>query len=191
MALAFVVASCAYPPAVLDTGPYAPIEPTQAALVEPVGDRVRWGGTIAAVHPGQSETCLDVVAHPLDSRARPRPTDEYLGRFRACAPGFYDPEVYGEGRRVTVVGTHVDRYRTTVGEYDLDVPLVDAEVFYLWPEMPPMYAYPPYPYPFFGPSWGWGFGFGGPSYGWGGPWRGRGYYGFSGRLPPPPPRRLN
>jgi outer membrane lipoprotein len=193
-ALVLVVASCAYPPAVLDTGPYAPLEPSQAALAEPSSERVRWGGTIAEVHPDQGETCLDVIAHPLDTQARPRPTDESLGRFRACAPGFYDPGIYAAGRRVTVVGANVDRYRAKVGEYELDVPLVAAEVLYLWPELPPIYPYSPYPYPYpyFGPAWGWGFGFGWPySYGWGGPYWGRPYYGFSGRLSPPPPRKLN
>ena len=190
-ALVLGSASCAYPPAVLETGPYVPIEPSQAALAEPADERVRWGGTIAEVHPGESDTCLDVIAHPLDSQARPRPTDEWLGRFRACAPGFYDPAIYSAGRRVTVVGTDVDRYRAKVGDYELEVPLVDAEVLYLWPEVPPIDFYAAYPYPYFGPAWGWGFGFGWPySYGWRPHWGPRSY-GFSGRLPPPPPRKLD
>ena len=192
LVLLCICIGCAYPPAVLDTGPYALVDPAQAARIEPAHERVRWGGAIAETHPGDGETCVDVIALPLDSRARPRPTDASLGRFRACAPGFYDPGIYASGRRVTVVGAVVDRMRTNVGEYALDVPIVAAEVLYLWPEAPAAYLYTPYPpYPYLGPAWGWGLGYGWPyAYGIGPSW-GRPFYGFSGRFPPPPPRKLN
>src|SRR5690606_4719220 len=131
----------AHPPALPHRGPLAPLAPAPAAAGEPAEERVRWGGTITDAHPGESETCLDVVASPLDARARPRPSDAWLGRFRACAPGFYDPAIYAPGRRVTVVGTIAAKHRTTVGEYELYVGAVDADGPYLWPVPIHPYAY--------------------------------------------------
>src|SRR4029450_6644749 len=136
----------------------------------------RWGGAIIACHPGETETCVDVVGLPLDSRARPVWTDATLGRFRACAPGFYDPEVYAEGRSVTVVGTVAETERVEVDKYELEVPRVAAEVLYIWPDRP---AYPYYAYPYWGwgwgPGWGWGWG---PGWGWGWPYWGYGWPGW-------------
>lgn len=202
-AVALCLGGCAYPPAVLDGRAFSALQPAQAVLAEPAGELVRWGGTIAAVHPAETETCVDVVARPLDARARPVLGDATLGRFRACAAGFHDPEIYSVGRRVTAVGTVVAREPQTIGDHELQVPRLSAEVLYLWPDPPLLYSYPPYSpyllypyaYPYYGPSWGWGFGWGWPSWGWG--WgrpywgRGRPFSGYGGVAPKPPPRRLN
>jgi outer membrane lipoprotein len=50
-----------------------------------------------------------MVSLPLDARARPRIVDQTYGRFEACAPGFFDPEIYEQRREMTVVGTVQDR----------------------------------------------------------------------------------
>src|SRR6476646_6170033 len=64
-AATLALGACAYPPAALNGGrTFSPLEPTQAAA-EPNGELVRWGRTIIACHPGETETCLDVVGLPL------------------------------------------------------------------------------------------------------------------------------
>jgi len=72
-----------------------------------VGPYVRWGGTIAGVENGKTETTIEIVARDLDSSGRPRLTDHSPGRFLARAAGFLDPAVYSKGREVTVTGTHL------------------------------------------------------------------------------------
>jgi outer membrane lipoprotein len=134
-----------------------------------VGAQVRWGGRILATTNEAERTCFDVLALPLDSRARPRPGDEVAGRFRVCAPGFYDPEVFATGRSITVIGTVERETFQRIDSLELPLPIVSAEAVHLWPQRRVVYSYPP-------PGWGWG-GWGpyGGYYGWGPyPW-GPGY----------------
>lgn len=161
--------ACAMPPGPLRHGSFSPVDPRRAATEDRSGERVRWGGTIAKVEPARSETCLEIVGRPLDARARPELADRTIGRFRACASGFLEPEIYAPGRRVTIVGVIRGRAKTRVGRYELDIPVVSAEVVYLWPPAgvyyPPAYpyvvfGYPYAPYPYYG--YGWSFGFGWP-----------------------------
>jgi outer membrane lipoprotein len=144
-ALMVAVLLCGCAPAVLRTeGPLFPLAPNEAAAGAGAGDRVRWGGVIAATNPQEGETCFDVISKPLDSRFRPRDTDETLGRFRVCAPGFYDPGIYAAGRLITVIGTVRGTVPAKVGEYTLDYPLVAADTVYLWKPLEQK-VYRPYP----------------------------------------------
>jgi outer membrane lipoprotein len=159
--------ACARPPAAL-RGTFPPLGVRDAQQEGQVGERVRWGGQIVATHPANDETCLEVVAKPLDREAHPMRTDQSDGRFLACAPGFYDPEVYAPGREVTVVGTVAGSEMRRVGGYQYRSPRLNAETVYLWPRIDPRAAYAyPYPYyddpfwdPWWGPGWGpwWGVG---------------------------------
>ena len=65
---------------------------------------------------------------------RPKNSDQAEGRFIACKPGFYDPEVFKKGREVTLTGKiiHIDVRK--VGEYDYHFPVVDIEFMILWPK---------------------------------------------------------
>lgn len=167
---------CATTPQVLRGDFYAPISPNQAALEHRTGAYVRWGGQILSVQHEKSKTCFDVLGRPLDRRAKPAATDQMDGRYRACAPGFYDPEIYAVGRSITTTGL-VERETTkNFDSYELRVPVVAAEVVYLWPQT----RYYAAAYPMYGPYWGWPYGYGwGPYYGFGygfGPWFGGGFY---------------
>ncbi len=165
---AFLTA-CASTPAPLK-GQYADTTPQQVHgnVDAYVGRHVRWGGDIASVKPGQNSTCVTVLARPLDGEARPKDTDQTLGRFIACSSGFYDPAVYAQKREVTVVGTIAGSKTEKIGDYDYTYPEVTADNIYLWPKRPQFngaypYYYPygmyysPYSSPFFGPFGG-GFG---------------------------------
>jgi outer membrane lipoprotein len=162
-----LAAGCAMPPAALRGGPFAQIEPAQAAKGATASEPVRWGGVIAEVRPSQERTCFLVVAMPLDEdTARPLRADQSGGRFLACAQGFFDPEVYAPDRLVTVVGWLAGTSPEKVGGYEYEAAVVDAYTVYLWPHRPPYYAWGPYPY------WGWGPGvWVGPGWGpWGWPY---------------------
>jgi outer membrane lipoprotein len=163
-ALATTLGACATVPAPLQ-GQFAPVTPREAVSGNQVQvANVRWGGEIINVDPRAGETCFEILAHDLDSVARPITRDASAGRFLACRSGFYDPEEFDRGRDITIVG-HLDgSEKGKIGEFDYTYPRVAADAVYLWPERP-TYAYPPYPYDPWGPWWG-----GGPY--WGGPWWG-------------------
>ena len=79
---------------------------------------------------------------------RPEYADQAQGRFIACKPGFYDPEVFEKDREVTVVGEIIHMDMRKVGEFDYHFPVVDIEFMSLWPErrMRSIYYGPYYPY---------------------------------------------
>ncbi len=175
LALLVVVVACARPPVRLE-GEFPRTTVLDAQQADHTGERVRWGGVIVETKPGHDETCFQVMSAPLDRRARPRAYDDTSGRFEACAPGFYEPEVYGPRREVTVVGTIREMRHGKVGEYEYVFPHVAAEAVYLWPDRNDVargyygygypdpyyypYGYPYYGYPYYGygPYWEWGWG---------------------------------
>lgn len=98
-----------------------------------VGERVRWGGTIAKVHNGDTNTRLEVVGRPLTSQGRPASGDTTSGRFLAEVPGFLDPAVYSRGREITVTGRLAEPETRPIGEFDYRFPVVRVQDHHLWP----------------------------------------------------------
>lgn len=118
-----------------------------------IGQRVRWGGTIARVDNRETETDLEVVARELDGNGRPRSGDRSVGRFIARVAGFLDPAVYTEGRRVTVAGTVLEETAGRIGELKYRYPVVKADTVHLWEplaDVPDRYRYHD---PFYDPFW--------------------------------------
>ena len=176
--LATLVA-CATAPAPLK-GEFSTLVPSAAIVDNHSGERVRWGGEIINVSPGENETCFEVLSRDLDASARPRRRDNSEGRFIACRSGFYDPEVFTKGRDLTVVGTVSGTEVGRVGQFDYTYPKVAAEAIYLWPPRP-LIVEQRNAWPYYDPFWGPGFG----------PWWGGGYWGPSPVViirPNPPPR---
>ena len=149
-----LLVGCARPPKPL-AGDFPPLSVSDVQQGSRTGDRVRWGGTIVETRPGREQTCIEIVSLPLDRRARPRVTDQTYGRFEACAPGFYDPQLYAARREVTVVGTVEEIRAGKVGEYDYPFPRVAAESIFLWPERPLEVDAYPYGVGFYGGYYGW------------------------------------
>ncbi len=118
-----------------------------------VGEPVRWGGVVAGVENREKETWLEISARPLDSFGRPVESDTSPGRFLVRTPGFLDPTVYREGRLVTVRGEIESIVTRRIGEHPYHYPLVRARRLYLWPELPPPYAWPHDPWDRYG-YWG-------------------------------------
>lgn len=97
------------------------------------GKDVRWGGLILSTTNLQDRTRVEVLAYPLDARARPRSEVEPTGRFMLEQAGYLEPATYAEGRQVTVVGTVTGTRSGRVGESDYVYPLIDARQLHLWP----------------------------------------------------------
>lgn len=185
---ALALGGCATIPQPLQ-GTYAPVTLASARDASAGATPVRWGGEIIQTEPREQQTCFFVLAEPLDSQARPKHTEDSLGRFVACKQGFYDPEVFRKGREITVTGTLEGSVQHKVGDFDYTYPKVAVNNVYLWP-IRPVYVNRPDPWGPWGP-WGdpfWGGGFG--------PW-GYGPWGYPPRVivvprpapPPPPPKK--
>ena len=156
---ALALAGCASPPKPLQ-GQFSQITPEQAVQRQGLGEVVRWGGRIVMVEPGAQSSCFEIVSAPLTITGRPQAVDSSLGRFIACRAGFYDPEVFMEGREITISG-RVESFETRkVGNYDYRYPRVAAEVVYLWPERRDVDVLMVDPYYRGYGGWGWGMGWG-------------------------------
>lgn len=171
--VALLLTACATTPEPL-RGEFPPITPLQTQQNPPLNAIVRWGGGIIEVQPGQRDTCVEILARPLESWARPQATTANQGRFLACTSGFLDPEVFRKNRDITIVGQVTGIERRPVGDFDYPYPRVRATAMYLW--APRVYGYY-YPYrrgywggywgPYGGPYWRRHYWYPGPYYGWG------------------------
>ncbi|MFZ0257458.1 MAG: Slp family lipoprotein [Gammaproteobacteria bacterium] len=126
------------------------------------GTRVRWGGRIAVVENGPSETLIEVVSQPLDQEGRPK-VNGGGGRFLAKFPGFIDPLIYDKERSLTVVGTLRGEVERKIGKYAYTFPVVEVESHYLWKDInrsngnaTDWWRYDCYPYPYYRYSWPYG-----------------------------------
>ena len=86
----------------------------------------------------------------LDSQAQPVADDQSLGRFIACAKGFYDPALYAAGREVSVTGRIEGTQQQKVGDYDYQFPRLAVDAVHLWPKRSNIVYVP---YPFWDPFW--------------------------------------
>ena len=154
LAASVLLGGCATTPASLKSGDFSDISLQAAQSGQGIGQRVRWGGSIENTHPRQADTCLEVVSRPLDDSAQPEETDQSLGRFIACTPGFLDPAVYAKGREITVTGTLQAPETRKIGDFPYTFPRIAADHVYLWSKrLKPDYGYPYYD-PFYDPFWG-------------------------------------
>lgn len=144
----FLVAGCVSVPEPLE-GEYPDFYPDQTTE-RSVGAQVRWGGTVVETRPGQDATCVEILARPLDQQLRPMLTDDSHGRFQACREDFLDPEVFTNGREVTVVGEISGFTEGEVGEYTYRYPQLASESIYLWTDERQLTRHYPYYYPHHG-----------------------------------------
>ena len=135
-------------------GTYANVSP---ARVEPsaFGSTVRWGGTIIDANSQEDHTCFEVLSHTLDKYLRPELTDQTAGRFIACKPGFYDPEVFARGREVTLTGRIRNIEVREIDDFNYRYPVLDVDELVLWEVREQVmvidHPYDPFYYPYY---WG-------------------------------------
>ncbi len=133
---ALLLSACASSPT-FNTAGVVPALTPQTVAANPLpatGKNVQWGGTIIGVANLQDRTQIEVLAYPLDSKARPQSNSNPLGRFFLEQHGFLDPATYKQGRQISAVGTVTGTRTSMVGEASYDHPVVDARQIYLWPE---------------------------------------------------------
>lgn len=138
-------------------GDYVSLTPKNTTK-ENLETAVRWGGMILETRPEKDYTCFEVLSKQLQASMRPKKSDQDSGRFIACKPGFYDPEVFKKSREVTVTGKIIHMDIRKVGEYDYHFPIVDIEFMILWPKRRDRAYYGmhrPYywHYPYYGSYW--------------------------------------
>ena len=134
---ALLLVACAASGPTFDMTGVDPFLTPQSVTANPpaaTGKDVQWGGTIIGVSNLQDRTQLEVLAYPLDRKARPQGDSSPLGRFFLEQSGFLDPATYKQGRQISAVGTVTGTRTSKVGEASYDHPVVDARQIYLWPE---------------------------------------------------------
>ena len=157
MIAVFTVSACTTVPEQIQ-GTYAEISP---ARVDPstFGSSVRWGGSIIDARVEEKSTCFEVLSRHLDKYLRPELTDQTGGRFIACKPGFYDPEVFARGREITLTGRIRNVVVREIDNFSYSYPVVDVDQLVLWEVREEVvvidYPHDPFYYPYYwgGPYW--------------------------------------
>jgi outer membrane lipoprotein len=102
-----------------------------------VGKTVLFGGNIIETKNFADKSQVVVLQRPLDSRDRPVAGDVSEGRFIVTTPGFLDPAIYGQGRKITVAGKVVGKEKRPLGEIEYAYPVIEKQGLYLWPAEKP------------------------------------------------------
>lgn len=159
--LLFSACSSSVPSQIRDTPQDAPeLAQAQQRSDELNGRAVRWGGNIQRIENRQDHSRLEIIAFPLDSDGRPLDSDQTQGRFIADIDHFLEPEVYTEGRQVTVFGRLQGTERHAIGDFSYNYPVVKVEHYFLWPIKQVIdhsndWRYDPWPYPYYYPWYPW------------------------------------
>jgi outer membrane lipoprotein len=134
--LSLLLGACASAPTFNTAGvdPYLSPQTVTASPQVATGKSVQWGGTIIGTTNLPDRTQIEVLAYPLDSKAKPKTDTSPLGRFFLERTGFLDPATYKQGRKISAVGTVTGTRMSKVGEAGYDHPVIDARQIYLWPE---------------------------------------------------------
>ena len=136
------------------------------------GTVVIWGGRIIKTANSTNGGAIYVLKLPLARNEKPLANAKSSGRFIARSHDFLDPEIYKQGRLITVAGTISGVETQAVQKTRYMYPTVAAKQLHVWPPERRYYSYPAwgYYYPYY-PGWYWT---GPPPLGWGFGWY---YYG--------------
>ncbi|MEJ2723391.1 MAG: Slp family lipoprotein [Deltaproteobacteria bacterium] len=126
------------------------------------GSIVLWGGSIIETVALTEGSEIFVLQTPLDQMESPEASRYSQGRFIAKSSSFLDPEIYKNGRRITLAGEVIGKETRSLGKSQYTYPVVALKQLYLW-RRTNTYVYP-YPYFgwYYGPGWGWGWDWYGP-----------------------------
>ncbi len=132
--VALLLSACAVSPLQTADEDVAPFGPAHVLSGEAApGDRVIWGGRIAALRNLADYTEITVVSYPLDRGDRPRINQDPGVRFIVRQAGFLEPVQFMPGRYLTVLGQVAGVQSSSVGEHWMDIPLLESEQIHLWP----------------------------------------------------------
>lgn len=128
-----------------------------------LGKVVLWGGVIIETINKKDETVLKVRQTELDIEKRPENLDRSAGRFLVKSAGFLDPEIYKEGREITVAGEVGGKEILPLADTQYSYPVILAKEIHLWEKRQLVSPYYPYYYPYW---WHYPYGWHGYPYGW-------------------------
>jgi len=128
------------------------------------------GGVIIKTRLTAENSQIEALQVPVDSSGYFSDQGPAEGRYFAVLPqdeGLLDPEVYRQGRGVTLAGRFVGLRKERIDEMDYVYPVFQIVQIYLWPRESaysypyPGYYYDPwyYPYPYFYGDFWWGYPF--------------------------------
>jgi outer membrane lipoprotein len=127
-----------------------------------MGSIVLWGGSIIETVTLSEGSEIFVLQTPLDYMEMPEAARHSQGRFIAKSSSFLDPEIYKNGRKITLAGEITGKETRTLDKSQYTYPVVAIKELHLWKKRR-AYVYP-YPYLgwYYGPGWEWGWGWYGP-----------------------------
>ncbi len=123
-----------------------------------------FGGVIVRTRLTAEGSQIEALHVPVDSQGYFSDQGQSEGRFLALLPSnetILDPEVYQQGRRVTLAGRFIGLRKERIEEMEYVYPVFHIEQIYLWQRE--TYYYPgyyydpwfyPYPYYYWYPWWG-------------------------------------
>jgi outer membrane lipoprotein len=124
------------------------------------GSVVIWGGVIINTLNRPEGTEITVLQTPLDSGGEPADEKFSHGRFIAKSPQFLDPEIYKNGRKITVAGEITGQETRPLGAMQYRYPVLVIKELHLWEKETVTYVYPRYYWGF----WNWSYPYTWPYY---------------------------
>jgi len=124
-----------------------------------IGSIVLWGGRIIETIPQPEGSEIIVLETPLDYLEEPEAAKYSQGRFIAKSSKLLDPEIYKNGKKITLAGEIIGKETRPLGKAKYTYPVVSIKEIHLWKRQR-RYVYPapyfgwsaPYPWPY---DWDW------------------------------------
>ena len=101
------------------------------------GKTVLLGGNIIETENFSDKTVIIVLQRSLGYGKKPTSKDVSKGRFIISIPGFLDPAIYRQGRKITVVGAVAGKETRLLGEREYTYPIVAKRELHIWPQETP------------------------------------------------------
>jgi outer membrane lipoprotein len=140
-----VFAGCAGPRCNPLTG-LSPATPAAAAAADHLGERVRWGGSLASTRHLSDSTEIEVIAYPLDDCGRPQSDAAPIGRFILVRPGFVETAGRPPGSLLSATGLIVGRRDGRIGEAEYPFAVLRGHSLTWWPAVGSTMAVSPRPW---------------------------------------------
>ena len=123
------------------------------------GQMVLLAGVIVKTTNKPQGAVLEIYQTKMDWEKRPVETDVSKGRFLVQCANFLDPEIYSQGRKVTVAGIVAGKELKKLGQMEYPYPVLNAVEIHLWKKTNPV-QFDPYPWYPIGVPWRyWGVGY--------------------------------
>lgn len=131
-----LMSACSTIPSAIEDAPAVDITYQQAssAINSYKDAQIRWGGIIVDLKNEQDFSLLQVLSYPLNRYGRPMTDEPYHGRFLIKTADFLDPAVYVKDKEVTVAGMIKGASERRIGNKTLNLPMIESNVLYLWPD---------------------------------------------------------